>query len=175
MKIKLLSLILCLWIGINDASADCRLRDFTVCDMIEQNVVPKQPFRGKHGFSQIIVYHAIHDLRESGMVCLGWAYSDSVEEVHYGNETYPYVITLSNGAIVLARSSFTSITPDDEEQANRKRYGFYAMPILNPVQFVRPVSKEKGFILPPGEQDEADLPNPPNVFQGVLFVKKGKP
>lgn len=173
MRLTKLFLMLLL-LGATNASADNRLRDFTVCDMVEQNVVPKQPSRGKQGFSQIIVYHAIHDFRESGMVCLGWAYSDTVEDVHYGNETYPYVVTLSNGAIVLARSEYFSITPDDEEQANRKRYGFYSMPILNPVQFVRPVPKEKSFILPPGEQDEADLPNPPNVFQGVLFTQGDK-
>lgn len=168
-----LTFLFFLWASV--ASGDGRLRDFTTCDMIEQNIVPKQPWRGKHGFSQIIVYHAIHDFRESGMVCLGWAYSETVEDVHYGNETYPYVVTFQNGAIVMARSDYTSVTLDDVEQQNRRLYGFYGMPILNPVEFKRPVVKEENFVLPPGEQDEEDIPNPPNIIQGVLFVKRAKP
>lgn len=168
-----LTFLFFLWASV--ASGDGRLRDFTTCDMIEQNIVPKQPSRGKQGFSQIIVYTAIHDYRESGMVCLGWAYSETVESIHYGNETYPCVVTFQNGAIVLARMDYTSVTLDDEEQANRKRYGLYSMPILNPVKFERRVIKEENFVLPPGEQDEADVPNPPNIFQGVLFVKRVKP
>lgn len=164
MKLRKLFLTLLLLGVTGEIRADNRIHDYTQVDVIEHNMVWSNLVekRGMIGLQQLISYREIWDSEAQGLVCGDWESIDSLDSVYAGPYPNSIILTLKNGALIICRMTYSSITYQDEEQRNHHKYGYFYDSSLQSVRMIRKkFVPPPSIVLPPSELDYTEMENPP--------------